>query len=242
MTDSWLDRIVHRRLSRVVSAAAVKARITPNVITLASLAVGLGGAFSVAGATVEGAVLGLVLYLVAVVLDHADGEVARLTGAESRLGHWLDIAADTTVHAALVLAMGKAASALGAGGALGLGVLAAAGVVCSAAVASAWPLHRLPHRPAPRLARLLESLGNRHGFYALLLAFLGCLAVAPGLLPALLVVVAIGSHAYWVGRTGVSLAGRARPPLAAGPDAARPAGGGASPRETAAAAATRPGG
>jgi phosphatidylglycerophosphate synthase len=239
MTDSWLDRILHRRLSRVVSAAAVRIGIAPNLITLASLAVGLGGAVSVARGTVGGATLGLGLYLAAVVLDHADGEVARLTGAESRLGHWLDIAADTTVHATLVLAMGAAGSAAGAGGAMGLGVLAAAGVVLSAAVASAWPMDRVPRRPAPRVARLLESLGNRHGFYAMLLAFLACLAVAPGLVSALLVVVALGSHAYWMGRTGVSVAGRARSRRSAGPGTARPPGSGAPPRGTTTAGRTK---
>jgi small-conductance mechanosensitive channel/phosphatidylglycerophosphate synthase len=214
MTDSWLDRMVHRRLSRPLSAVAVKAGVAPNLVTLASLAVGLGGAWCVARATAGGAALGVALYLVAVVLDHTDGEVARRTGTQSRLGHWLDIAADTAVHAALVLAMGAAAGRLGAGRAVGLGVLAAVGVVASAAVAQAWPLDRAPGRPAPRLARLLEDLGNRHGFYALLLAFSFCVASAPGLLPGLLVVVAIGSHAYWMGRVFVGFAGRA--PRAAG--------------------------
>jgi phosphatidylglycerophosphate synthase len=234
MTDSWLDRVVHRRLSKPLSVAAVNAGIGPNLITLASLAVGLGGAWCVAGATAGGAALGLALYLAAVVLDHADGEVARRTGTESRLGHGLDIAVDTAVHAALVVAMGAAASRLAIERGIVLGVLAAAGVVASAAVAQAWPPASASRRPAPNVAGLLESLGNRHGFYALLLAFVSCLAVAPGLLPALLVVAAVGSHAYWLGRVAVGLAGRGRAPL--DPEAGLPVrcGGGSLPAEPAA--------
>jgi phosphatidylglycerophosphate synthase len=210
--DSWLDRVFHRRLSQPVSRLAIRIGMSPNQVTLASLAAGLGGAWALAGGSAGAAALGLGLYLVAVVLDHADGEVARLTGTMSRVGHWLDIACDTAVHATLVLAMGVAAGRLGEGSGPLLGALAAAGVVASAAAASVWPLLDAAAGPrGGRLARVLDGMGNRHGFYALLLAFVAAAAWTPGLLPALLVVVGIGSHAYWVGRVLVGVLARGRP-------------------------------
>jgi hypothetical protein len=87
MKDVWLDRMLHRRLSRPLCAGAVRIGIAPNAVTVASLLVGLGAAWGVALGSVAGAWLGLALYLAAVVLDHADGEVARATGTASRLGH-----------------------------------------------------------------------------------------------------------------------------------------------------------
>jgi hypothetical protein len=46
----------------------------------------------------------------------------------------------------------------------------------------------------------LANLGSRDGFYAMLVAFIAALAVAPLALPWLMVVVAGGAHAYWVSR------------------------------------------
>jgi phosphatidylglycerophosphate synthase len=215
--DTWLDRALHRRLSRAVSTRAVRWRLTPNQLTLASLAVGAGAVWSFWNATAVSAAAGLVLYLVSVVLDHADGEVARLALAESRLGEWLDLAADTIVHAAVMLAIGVTASgSVGPAGVL-LGVVAAGGVV-----ASAWQAKISPARATPRgTGSLLHSLGSRDTFYGLLVLYLVVLAVAPRLLPALALVVAVGSHAYWLGRLAHRLAGRsfhasrpAPPPLA----------------------------
>ena len=43
MRDVWLDRVLHRRLSAPVSRAAVRLGVSPNVVTGASLVVGLAG-------------------------------------------------------------------------------------------------------------------------------------------------------------------------------------------------------
>jgi hypothetical protein len=193
--DTRLDAAVHRRLSKWVTRAAVAAGVAPNAVTVASGAVGLAAAAAFAAGGTPAAVAGLVLYLVAVVLDHADGEVARLTLTESAVGEWLDIAMDTVVHAALVLALGVATARV-AGAGLGAGVVAATGVVASATVAKLWP-------PPPVTAArrdLLDRLSSRDGFYAMLLLFIALGIGAPAWLPALLVVVAAGSHAYWVAR------------------------------------------
>jgi phosphatidylglycerophosphate synthase len=193
--DTRLDRALHRRLSRHVTRAAVARDIAPNTITVASLLVGLVAGWCFWNATAPAALAGLVVYVAAVVLDHADGEVARLTLAESQVGEWLDILVDTVVHATLVVAMGVTAQAVAGGGAW-LGIGAALGVVASAAVAKLWPVTGA----ADGIGGALAALGSRDGFYAMLVLFIVARAVAPATLPVLMVVVALGAHAYWVAR------------------------------------------
>ena len=208
MVDCWLDRVLHRRLSRRVSAAAVRIGASPNVITLGSLAAGLAAAVCLAADGLAVWSLAVPLYLVAVVLDHADGEVARATGRTSPFGHWFDLAVDTVVHLTLVLAMGAAAERVGFWAGNELGVSAAVGVVLSAAAASAWPLGEAARGGNAAVGQVLDGLGNRQGFYGILLAVVLCRVLTPGLLPTLMVVVAVGSNAYWIGRVAVAIAFR----------------------------------
>jgi len=192
--DTRLDVVVHRRLSLPVTRAAVRLGVTPNAISVASFVVGLAAVWCFWRASAASALAGLAVYVTAVVLDHADGEVARLTLTESHLGEWLDVIADSLVHTLIVLAMGVSAqSAAGAG--LWLGVLGAVGILGSAAVAKWWP-----DTGAAGAGRALVDMGSRDGFYAMLLLFIATRALAPAALPWLMVVVALGSHAYWVAR------------------------------------------
>jgi phosphatidylglycerophosphate synthase len=202
--DSRLDRGVHRRLSKWVTRVAVALGIGPNAITAASGAVGLVAALAFAQGDVATLQGGLALYLAAVVLDHTDGEIARLSLTESAVGEWLDIIVDTVVHTALVLALGLAATHV-TGSGLGAGVIAAVGVVGSALVGKVWP-------PAPTSAgkrRGLDALTSRDGFYAMLVLFIALRIGAPDRLPILMAVVAAGTHAYWVARLAL-LGGRRR--------------------------------
>jgi phosphatidylglycerophosphate synthase len=204
--DTRLDTLFHRRLSRPLTRLALALGLTANQVSLASLLVGLLAVWGFWHATPGSALAGLVLYAVAVVLDHSDGEVARLTLSESRLGEWLDLTSDTVIHALLVLAMGVTAQA-GAGRAgIGLGALAASGVVVSAIVAKT-----SPRSAAGGVGGLLDALGNRDGFYAMLVIFILALTVAPALLPILMIVVAAGSHAYWLTRLSYRLMSGAAP-------------------------------
>ena len=190
--DSPLDRVVHRRLSRGITRWAVARGITPNTISIASIAIGLGCAVAVASDHLLGALVGLLLFVVAVVLDHADGEVARVSFSESRVGEWLDICGDTLVHVALVVAMGITCDRVtGRGAAWGL--IGALGVL-----GSAWAMKTSPPT-VDRVAGFFDALGTRDGFYAMLVMFVLGLAGWPAALPALMIVVAVGTHAYWVG-------------------------------------------
>lgn len=193
--DTRLDRLLHRPLSRHLTRAAVALGVPPNPISLASLTLGLFAAWCLARATVESGLLGIALYFAAAVLDHVDGEVARLTYAESRFGEWLDVAVDTVVHASIALAMGVAAERI-AGTGLGLGAVAAIGFALSA-------LSAKTSAGGDDVRQALTRLGSRDGFYLLLVAFFAQLSLAPATLPALLLLTAVGSHVYWLGQLAV---------------------------------------
>lgn len=79
--------------------------VTPNQVTALSLIVGLAGGWLFAlGA--PAAHWGAVLFMVAALLDHCDGELARATGTTSRFGHHFDVAAGGLVHVALYTGIG----------------------------------------------------------------------------------------------------------------------------------------
>jgi len=193
--DTRFDTVFHRRFSRLVSRLAVAAGITPNTITVASGLVGVLAAWTFWRASPAEAVVALIVYAIAVILDHADGEVARLTLTESAIGEWLDIVVDTVIHSSVVLALGVTSAAV-TGQGMTLGVVAALGIIASAAVMKVWPALAMPDR----LGTAIAGLGSRDGFYAMLLAFIVARAAWPAALPWLMIVIAGGSHAYWAGR------------------------------------------
>jgi phosphatidylglycerophosphate synthase len=201
--DTRLDRAVHRRLSRAVSRRAVAWGVTPNQLSFVGLVLGLASVASFARGTPASALVGLLLYAASVVVDHADGEVARLTLTESRLGEWVDIGVDTVVHALLVVALGGVVARRAGASAALVGALAAAGVVLSSAVAKLFPTG------TGGVGGFLGALGSRDGFYAMLALFIAALTWAPRWLPTLMLMVAAGSHAYWLGRGVYALRGRA---------------------------------
>ena len=79
--------------------------ITPNQITTLSLATGLLAALLYARGG-WAAHFGAVCFVLSFWLDHADGELARMTGRVSRFGHRYDLAAGCAVLVALFVGMG----------------------------------------------------------------------------------------------------------------------------------------
>src|SRR6185295_11766272 len=70
------------------------------------IALGMAGGLSLAYPGVGPVVAGVLMLLASSVLDCSDGELARLSHSESRLGHWMDITGDTAVHLALLAGIG----------------------------------------------------------------------------------------------------------------------------------------
>ena len=102
------SRLVNRPVGRVFAALAVGAGLGPNAVSLISAAFSLTGIAVIALARptlVVGVVVALLL-VVGYALDSADGQVARVTGAGSVTGEWLDHVLDalkiSSLHAAVV--------------------------------------------------------------------------------------------------------------------------------------------
>ena len=87
--EEWLDLYVYRPVAYLFVRAIYRTSITPNQITLFSITVGLAAAvcFGCGPAT---AAVGAGLYFVCIVLDCADGQLARLKKNGTRMGRVLD--------------------------------------------------------------------------------------------------------------------------------------------------------
>jgi phosphatidylglycerophosphate synthase len=81
-------------------------RVHPNHVTTGALLTGLAAAALYALATPRAADAGAAFWVLASILDHADGELARLTGKVTTFGHRYDRAADLIVRLALFAGMG----------------------------------------------------------------------------------------------------------------------------------------
>ena len=100
--DGYLDRLVHRRLSRPLTRLLLRTPASPNVVTVAGIVLGIAGGLLLARPGLLALVAAIGLLVASGVVDCSDGELARLRFAESRLGHWLDIVGDTVVHVAIL--------------------------------------------------------------------------------------------------------------------------------------------
>jgi phosphatidylglycerophosphate synthase len=94
------------RLARRIALALSATRVRPNHITAAGMLVGLAAAAGYASGSPRGMGWGAVLYVLSSILDHADGELARLTGTGSPAGQTFDRVADLVVRFALFAGMG----------------------------------------------------------------------------------------------------------------------------------------
>lgn len=101
------SRFVNRRLGRVLAAAAYRAGLTPNQVTLVSAAFTFSGiaALALLPQTWSTAVVVTLALVLGYALDSADGQVARLRGGGSLAGEWLDHVIDSVKVSALPLAI-----------------------------------------------------------------------------------------------------------------------------------------
>jgi phosphatidylglycerophosphate synthase len=221
-TDGFMARHFERPISLAISRRLAATAITPNQMSLISIAVGVfGGPFFLSSRPLM-QTIGALLFLAHSILDGCDGELARLKFQQSRWGGILDFWGDNVVHIVIFacMAVGWSLSAdalwplwLGAGAVLG--TLGSAGFVY-------WRLMRMkdggdtlftsvsdaPERP---LTRLLDSASRRDFIYlVILLALFGRSSW-------FLVMAGIGAPIYFV---LVLLAARSPASLKGGPTVA----------------------
>ncbi len=172
-TEGFMSRHVERRISLAITRRLVATSITPNAMTLVSLAVGLLGAPFFLSRDPLLQVAGSLLFLTHSILDGCDGELARLKFLESPGGARLDFWGDNLVHVAVFACMAIGWSmATGAAWPLLLGALAVTGTAAAAVVVS----RRSAAAPTASTARLAEAVANRDFIY--LVVLLACFGKA----------------------------------------------------------------
>ena len=195
--DGHLDRLISRRLSPVVTRLLLPTPVTPNVVTVFGTAVGVAGGLLIGSPGTAGIVAGVLCLLASGVLDCSDGELARLRGESSRLGHVLDVAGDTLVAVALLAGIVLRLTASGqfpgwpALLALSLGVAGGFAVITLSEATEA-RRHRVARWENRVLDGILGPLTTRD-WYVFPVAF----ALA-GRLAWLVPAAAAGAHVFWL--------------------------------------------
>lgn len=170
-SDGFMARHFDRRLSLAVSRLLLNTRVTPNMMTILSCAIGAAGALLFLRHDPSASIAGALLVWLHSVLDGCDGELARMRFQESAFGRALDFWGDNLVHVLLFgcLAWGfadadRSALPLALGGAAALGT-----------AGSAWLAYRASGgRAEGAVGQALSWLAQRDFIYLLvLLAFVG---------------------------------------------------------------------
>jgi hypothetical protein len=95
-----------QRLARYLIRPYANTGLHPNTVTGLSFLLAQTAACMFAIAVERLAGWGALLFMLAVLADHADGEFARMTGKTSKLGHRLDYIVGTLNYAALFIGLG----------------------------------------------------------------------------------------------------------------------------------------
>lgn len=201
--DGVIDRIFNRPCGRPLSKLLIHTPITPNMVSISSIFIGVLSVFFFANGTHGAIVTGAILFQLSAIIDCVDGDIARMVFKESPLGKWIDLAGDQIVHisvfAGIAFGVGKAFSTHGP---LWLGISAVVGAVLSFAVILRGM--RAAGAPGNLLKRLIDAAANRD-FSVLVLA----LALFQRL-DLFLWMAAIGSHVFWMTVLALQLAAAPR--------------------------------
>ena len=167
-SEGFMSRHFERRISLAVTRRLAWTPITPNAMTLVSLAVGLGSAPFFLSARPAWQLVGALIFLTHSILDGCDGELARLKFLESPRGARLDFWGDNVVHVAVFGCMAAGLEprhALGAAAAPGRGRHRRGGRGHCRAVGH-WAAAAPPGSEAT--ARVVDTLANRDFIYLVL--------------------------------------------------------------------------
>jgi phosphatidylglycerophosphate synthase len=99
------------RLARRLVAPLVTTWVSPNHLTTLRLIVGLAAAGALIPGSYAWSNIAALLLVVSNFLDHTDGELARMSGKTSRIGHLYDLASDAVVTILLFIAIGVGVAA-----------------------------------------------------------------------------------------------------------------------------------
>lgn len=104
--DAPITRYFYRPLARPLTHLFLRTPLSPNVISLISIAFSLAGCVVAAAASPMWHSIGLAILVIGGITDCNDGEVARLRLQMSKTGAWLDAMGDDAARLALVAGIG----------------------------------------------------------------------------------------------------------------------------------------
>jgi phosphatidylglycerophosphate synthase len=168
--------------------------VSPNHLTTLRLGVGLAAAAAFIPGSYGWSNLAALLLILSNFLDHTDGELARMSGKTSRIGHLYDLASDAAVTVLLFIAIGVGIAAKPG---IHLALPPAMGLVAGTAVALIFYLRMRIEALLGKVATRQASLGGfetEDVLYLLPLATL-CNALVPLLLAAS---ISAPLYAIWV--------------------------------------------
>lgn len=100
-----LTETVNQRAGSWLALTAYKVKMSPSIVTVLGLLVGVAGSVSIVAFGQRVAWLGLVAWHLAYSFDCADGQLARATGRTSPIGARLDVLCDLAVQIGVVTAI-----------------------------------------------------------------------------------------------------------------------------------------
>ncbi len=122
--NTWIHRGV-----RVFVRPIANTAVTPNQLTFVRLLTGIGAAVTIGIGITPWEHIGAGIFVISVILDRADGELARMTGKTSRGGHVLDLSADALCNVLILVGLGVGLRESAYGGwAVPMGLIAGAAV------------------------------------------------------------------------------------------------------------------
>lgn len=93
-TDGWFSKKINRSISLRITRKIAPLPLTPNMISVLALLVGIGSGWSAAQGSWAWLAVGGCLYQTASILDGIDGELARAKLLYSKAGEWMDSVCD----------------------------------------------------------------------------------------------------------------------------------------------------
>jgi phosphatidylglycerophosphate synthase len=94
------------RLARRLVTPLIGTPITPNHLTTLRLLIGIAGAYYLSVGSFWSCSVGALLIALSNFVDHTDGELARISGQSSKIGHFYDLACDSVVTVLLFVGLG----------------------------------------------------------------------------------------------------------------------------------------
>jgi len=190
--DGYIARL-DRTISIAISRSLIRTPITPNMMTTASMLIGIAGALMLISTNDAVCIAGALLGWFSAILDGCDGEIAKVKLLSSEWGAKYDLAADHIVNVLTFIAIPihvyRVAPNLPL---LVPGVALIAGVLMSMFVVW-WVLLREPSERWDAAERVIGRIASRDFVYVvLLLALLRHLEW-------FVYLAAAGANAFWIG-------------------------------------------